>query len=157
MDYKKLYEDEKKKNENLFRIYKERANAERNLRPKKERFGYQLITSSEADWRYKDKDDVDMWGRPSLKTARVWITSLSSPYPAELSLEVIEEKLQDDLVLLIPKLGLDGFSSSYEEAGAGDYFKILLTRDFKIGLWVVRIWSVEAINPDRELLPAQEK
>lgn len=153
MDYKELYEEEKRKNETLFRIYKERANAERDLRPKKDRFGYQLITSSETDWRYKDKDQVDMWGRPTLQTVRVWVTSLSSPYPADLPLDTIEGRLGVDMGRLAPMLGLGGYSPDYESAGAGDYFKVLLTRDFKIGLWVVRIWSVDAITPDRELLP----
>ena len=41
-------------NANLLRITKERANAERDLKPKKEHTGYVVLTSAEKESRYKD-------------------------------------------------------------------------------------------------------
>ena len=40
-------------NENLLRISKERANADRNLKPKKEHTGYVVVSSTEKEYRYK--------------------------------------------------------------------------------------------------------
>ncbi len=41
-------------NENLLRIARERANADRKLKPKKEHSGYVVVVSSEKIYRYKD-------------------------------------------------------------------------------------------------------
>ena len=40
-------------NKNLLRIARERANADRKLRPKKTHTGYVVLTSSEKEYRYK--------------------------------------------------------------------------------------------------------
>lgn len=60
-------------NENLLRIARERANADRKLRPKKEHTGYVVVSSTEKDWRYRN--DRDKW-----ETTRLWETVLQSPY-----------------------------------------------------------------------------
>ena len=60
-------------NENLLRIAKERANADRKLKPKREHSGYVVISSTERDHSYKDN-----YGKP--KTVRIWETVLQSPY-----------------------------------------------------------------------------
>ena len=40
-------------NENLLRIARERANADRKLKPKKEHTGYVVVSSTEKEYRYK--------------------------------------------------------------------------------------------------------
>ena len=57
-------------NANLLRITKERANAERGLKPKKEHNGYVVLTSVEKESRYKDS-----FGHP--RTITLWETSTS--------------------------------------------------------------------------------
>ena len=41
-------------NANLLRISRERANADRKLKPKKEHTGYVVVVSEETDHQYKD-------------------------------------------------------------------------------------------------------
>lgn len=65
--------DQRALNANLLRISRERANADRGLRPKKVHTGYVVVMSSEKEIRYKT-------GRNKLLTAKVWETVLQSPY-----------------------------------------------------------------------------
>ncbi len=69
-------------NENLLRIAKERANADRNLRPKKDHTGYVVLSSTEKEYRYRD--------RGSWKTVRLWETVLETPY----SVDFLEEQVK---------------------------------------------------------------
>ena len=46
-------------NENLLRIARERANADRKLKPKKEHSGYVVVVSSEKIYRYKNGRYLD--------------------------------------------------------------------------------------------------
>ena len=61
-------------NANLLRITKERANAERGLKPKKEHNGYVVLTSVEKESRYKDS-----YGHP--RTITLWETAMETPIP----------------------------------------------------------------------------
>lgn len=67
-------------NKNLLRIAKERANADRKLRPKREHTGYVVISSTERDLSYKD-------GYGKTKTVRIWETVLQSPYRIDFTVE----------------------------------------------------------------------
>ena len=68
--------DQRALNANLLRISRERANADRGLRPKKIHTGYVVVMSSEKEIRYKT-------GRNKLLTAKVWETVLQSPYSVD--------------------------------------------------------------------------
>lgn len=59
-------------NQNLLRINKEKSNAERKLRPKKEHTGYVVISSQEKEVRYK--------AGKRMQSLVVWETILQSPY-----------------------------------------------------------------------------
>ena len=63
-------------NANLLRITKERANAERGLKPKKEHNGYVVLTSVEKESRYKDS-----YGHP--QTITLWETAMETPYTVD--------------------------------------------------------------------------
>lgn len=60
-------------NVNLLRIARERANADRKLRPKKEHTGYVVVASMEKEHRYKGSDGY--W-----KHVVLWETILETPY-----------------------------------------------------------------------------
>ena len=60
-------------NANLLRIAKERANADRKLKPKKEHTGYVVVFSEEVDHQYKD-------GNRHVKRVLLWKTVIQSPY-----------------------------------------------------------------------------
>lgn len=67
-------------NKNLLRIARERANADRKLRPKKTHTGYVVLTSSEKEYRYKTM-------RKENAVAGLWETALQSPYSVDFTEE----------------------------------------------------------------------
>lgn len=77
-------------NQNLLRINKEKANADRNLRPKKEHTGYAVISSQEKEIRYKS-------GKKMLP-AVVWETVLQSPYSIEFPEEQARKQIYGELL-----------------------------------------------------------
>lgn len=99
-------------NKNLLRIAKERANADRKLRPKREHTGYVVISSTERDHSYKDD-----YGK--IKIVRVWETVLQSPYRIDFT---VEQARQETMELfsgdhwLIGEIGINGvYSKGYAE------------------------------------------
>ena len=77
-------------NENLLRISKERANADRNLPRKKDHTGYVVTYSAEKEYRYKI--DRRNWGRVML-----WETVLQSPYTADFTEQQARTQIWEDL------------------------------------------------------------
>ena len=75
-------------NANLLRITKERANAERDLKPKKEHTGYVVLTSVEKESRYKDS-----YGHP--RTITLWETAMETPYTVDFEAEQVRSLLQE--------------------------------------------------------------
>ena len=75
-------------NANLLRITKERANAERGLKPKKEHTGYVVLTSAEKESRYKDS-----YGHP--RTITLWETAMETPYTVDFEAEQVRSLLQE--------------------------------------------------------------
>ena len=95
--------DQRALNANLLRISRERANADRGLRPKKVHTGYVVVTSSEKEIRYRG-------GRNKLLTAKVWETVLQSPYSVDLTesqaRQLIEENLLTEKNGLLADVGI---------------------------------------------------
>lgn len=96
-------------NANLLRISRERANAERKLKPKKEHTGFVVVTSGEKEHRYKD-------GNRHLRTVLLRETVLQSPYSvdfteAQARKEIFEDLFQGDEsgCSLIERMGIDAF------------------------------------------------
>lgn len=77
-------------NANLLRIARERANADRKLRPKKEHTGYFVVFTGEKEYRYKK--DRRQWGRVML-----WKTILQSPYSVDFTEEQARKQIREDL------------------------------------------------------------
>lgn len=104
-------------NENLLRIARERANADRKLKPKKGHTGYVVVSSTEKEYRYK----VD---RRNWNTVMLWETVLQSPY----SIDFTEEQARTQMKELSGNDGKDiwlvsrlGISASYD----GEYEDML--------------------------------
>ena len=102
-------------NENLLRIARERANADRKLKPKKEHSVYVVVVSSEKIYRYKD-------GR-RLGSAKLWETVIQSPYSIEFSAKqvkklIIQEFFPEEGKWEAARLGIDRWYS-------GDYGDLL--------------------------------
>lgn len=75
-------------NANLLRISRERANADRGLRPKKKHTGYAVLASAEKSLRYKTDRGV--------AETLVWETTLQTPHSVELQ--------EDQVRLLLPEI-----------------------------------------------------
>ena len=95
--------DQRALNANLLRISRERANADRGLRPKKVHTGYVVVTSSEKEIRYRG-------GRNKLLTEKVWETVLQSPYSVDFTesqaRQLIEENLLTEKNGLLADVGI---------------------------------------------------
>lgn len=82
-------EYQKKLNNALLRAARERANVDRNLRPKRERFGYLIMSSREIEQTYKE-------GR-STKKVNLWETVIQTPYAVDLAANIAKEQAFRDL------------------------------------------------------------
>ncbi len=133
-------------NENLLRISKERANADRKLKPKKEHTGYAVVLSSEKEYKYKV--DRRNWGSVTL-----WETILQSPYSVDFTEEQAREQIQQELFRSgdggswqIGRIGIqydyDGkFEAMIEDKGWRSWpkYNVLLTKklraNYRAGYW----------------------
>ena len=100
-------------NADLLRISRERANADRSLKPKKDRCGYVVMNSEEREISFKD-------GSRHLRKAKLWETTLQTPYSVQLSEAVVRKQIEEDLFpknggWLVARIGIMGrFNGSYE-------------------------------------------
>lgn len=136
-------------NVNLLRIAKERANADRKLKPKKEHTGYYVVVSEETEHQYKD-------GNRHLKRVVLWKTVIQSPYVVDFPVSQARKQIQDELILadedghrLIDRLGINGvynkgYGSMIEDrvwCAEPEKFNIMLKpkfrANFRVGYWEV--------------------
>ena len=98
-------------NKNLLRISKERANAERKLKPKKGHTGYVVLGSKEKEYRYK----VD---RRNWDAVMLWETTVQSPYTIDFTEEQAREQTREltDMGGLISRMGIEeSFPGKYDD------------------------------------------
>jgi len=94
-------------NANLLRIAKERANADRKLKPKKEHTGYAVVSSMEKEHRYRDGDM--RW-----RMVMLWETVLETPYTVDYEVDEVRRLTQElfqegeDGTWLIQRIGING-------------------------------------------------
>lgn len=131
-------------NANLLRISKERANAARKLKPKKEHSGYVVISSTEKDHFYKHG--------ANRKKAILWETVLQTPF----SIDFTEEQARTETEALfqkdesgawpIGKIGIngqypDGYGEMTKDRNAAEWEKYnvmvenKLRANFRFGYW----------------------
>lgn len=106
-------------NENLLRIARERANADRKLKPKKEHSGYVVVVSSEKIYRYKH-------GR-RLESVKLWETVIQSPYSIEFPAKQAKKLILQEF---FPEIGeWEAARLGIERWVAGDYEDFLIAAD----------------------------
>ena len=106
-------------NENLLRIARERANADRKLKPKKEHTGYVVVVSSEKIYRYKS-------GR-RLESVKLWETVIQSPYSIEFPAKQAKKLILQEF---FPETGeWEAARLGIERWVAGDYEDFLSAAD----------------------------
>lgn len=139
---------------NLLRMSKERANADRNLRPKKWHTGYPVIRSTQKN----------------IKNEIVWETLIQTHYHFDLAAEAADEEIQRDLFIekgLIYNLGItDRYEGPYESMKTemrrkgkkvdelNVAFSCRLERDFQGKYWKVWVMHTKPLGeiPDDMML-----
>ena len=150
-------------NKNLLRIARERANADRKLRPKKTHTGYVVLASSEKEYRYKAM-------RKETSVAMLWETVLQSPYSVDFT-EEQARALTEELVrpneseaALVGRISIDiYYNGSYEdmlheqrrsgrqEESRNIMLKPKLRANYKTGYWEVIFLHTKPLG----LVPAE--
>ena len=159
-------------NANLLRVSRERANADRNLKPKKERCGYVVVNSEEKEIGFKTGDK-------RLHKVMLWETTIQSPYSVQMTEEVVRKQITDDLfpsgeVWIVGRIGITGkFNGSYEKflewkrKNPEDSFydgNVVITRQqrlkrrFRLEYWEVAIVHTKPLSDvPGDLLPFERK
>lgn len=121
-------------NENLLRIARERANADRKLKRKKEHTGYVVVSSTEKPYRYKV--DQRRW-----KVAMLWETVLETPYSIDFTEEQAREQTKEltgnegKSVWLVDMLGINAsYSGEYENMLAEKEWSLQQKKEWNIML-----------------------
>lgn len=150
-------------NQNFKRISRERANADRGIKPKKERSGYAVLSSRQKKYRYKKNRD-------DMVEVYLWETVIQTPYVVSFTAEQAMTETQELFAMdengewLIGKLGIRGeYNGNYEEMLADrqcatwkDY-NIIVEKTFnanaKAGYWEIIITHTKPLdNIGTELL-----
>ena len=150
-------------NQNFKRISRERANADRGIKPKKERSGYVVLSSRQKKYRYKKNRDT-------MVEVYLWETVIQTPYVVSFTAEQAMTETRDLFARdengewLIGKLGIRGeYNGKYEEMLADrrcatwkDY-NIIVEKTFnanaKAGYWEIIITHTKPLdNIGTELL-----
>ena len=140
-------------NENLLRINRERANAARKIKPKKEHSGYLITYSKEHEYKYRiDKKNWD--------SVMLWQTILESPYGVNFTDEQARKQIYEELFKnhLTGKIGIVGYwniayedmidNESYkrEHYGKNIAVKYQLQANYKTGWWEIIILHTNPLS-----------
>ena len=129
-------------NEDLLRISKERANADRNLRPKKQHTGYVVLASAEKERRYEVPNKLKM------EHAMLWETVIQTPFSVDFTEEQVRQQTgTEEALLLLQRIGITAdHSADCEKNGMNEVLKgpgktgnVILSRflraNFRAGYW----------------------
>lgn len=160
-------------NANLLRVSRERANADRNLKPKKERCGYVVVNSEEKETGFRA-------GGKRLHKVMLWETTIQTPYSVQMAEAVVRKQIEEDLfpagkkAMIVGRIGITGkFNGSYEKFLEGktqnpeDSFyngnvvisrQQRLKRRFRLEYWEVAIVHTKPLGDiPEDLLPFEKK
>lgn len=151
-------------NQNLLRIAKERANADRGLTPKREHSGFVILSSQEKELTYTQSG--------MRKTAEGWETTIQTWFSVDFTAEQVSEEVDrllfDEDEWLIGKIGidslyLDGYEKLLVDRESAGYLdgncvvKIKHRANFRTGYWeVVLVHTKQLGVVPPELRPAKK-
>ena len=150
-------------NQDFKRIARERANADRGIKPKKERSGYVVLSSRQKKYKYKEN-------RHDMAEVYLWETVIQTPYVVSFTAEQAMTETQELFAKdeqgqwLIGRLGIAGeYVGKYEDmlddprcATWTDYNIIvekIFNANVKVGYWEIFITHTKPLdNIGTELL-----
>ena len=140
-------------NEDLLRMSRERANADRNLRPKKQHTGYVVLASAEKERRYEVPNEQKM------KRATLWETVIQTPYSVDFTEEQVRQQTgTEETLLLLQRIGITAdHSVDCEKKGMHEVLKghgktdnVILSRflraNFRAGYWELTILHTKPLG-----------
>lgn len=161
-------------NGNLKRIAKERANADRGIKPKKEHDGYLVLSSrqwvehydhelTEEEYNAKPEEFRSRYRFPYTEhlTADVWKSVIQTPYEASLPLNQIRSLVEDydlwDAGILrdigCPKMNANDINGHYQTFGTNDegyenngMYKWKFVANYKSGFWELEIYTTKSLQ-----------
>ena len=121
-------------NENLLRISKERANADRKLKPKKEHSGYIVVSSQEKEIKYSKS-----------KKTIIWETCIQTPYSVEFNESNVRTQINEKELWMLKSIGINcihycdyeriNMMSEEEKQTLNIVFSLKLRANYKAGYW----------------------
>ena len=140
-------------NENLLRINRERANADRKLKPKKIHTGYVVVNSKEYEYKYRED-------KRTLTSVMLWQTILESPYKVKFSVEQARKQMYEELFKnhIIGNIGVHGYwDIDYEDMIENELYKTeyidkniavkyQLQANYKTGFWEIIILHTKPLE-----------
>ena len=143
-------------NLNFKRIARERANADRGIKPKKERSGYVVLSSRQKKYRYKEN-------RNDWEEVYLWETVIQTPYVVDFTAEQAMTETQELFARdeqgywLIGRLGIAGeYGGKYEDmlddprCVTWKEYNIIVEKIFnanvKVGYWEIIITHTKSLD-----------
>lgn len=152
-------EYQRKLNENLLRISKEQANADRKLKPKKGHTGYVVFSSAKKDYRFRVK------GRRDMETVTIWETVMQTPFTVDFTSEQAEQQTSEDIRRvwdengsLLARIGITYvYGKRYEEMAGEDWFageqdadnimlNTSLKANYRTGYWELTVYHTRPLG-----------
>lgn len=177
---------EKNLHRNMMRIMKERANQKRGISPKKEHDGYVVLESrqwtqkyTEDIWdsvihqsEYEDKRSVAVkngYLQIEHKEAKVWKSTLQTPYDASLPLTQVRDRIEVDFRNVLYSIGCAKWLTSEYNGLFYDFgknedgydingmYKWNYKANYKMGLWEVEIYTTKSLRVPDYRRPVSKK
>ncbi len=161
-DYKQELKRLKSLNGNLLRISRERANQERNLRPKKAHKGFVVLNRQSLYYKlYSNVKQIPKSNQPNYIEFSCFKIKIQTPFNASISFDLIEDEIIDAFSYFMKDLKIDNwynynyiinqpiskikdiiFNSEYDNF----IFKYSYTANSKSNLWKMDIFTKNDIN-----------
>ncbi len=145
-------EEERMLNAGLKRIMRERSNAARDIKPKKEHDGYIVLRSEQ----YLERSDDAAFA--------AWRTALQTPYPAELDFRSACLAVETDLFarniaeeLGCEKLDLDCDTDELSGSESNTLYRILYKADIRSGFWEATVFTTGPLYISKDRFPRSSR
>ena len=159
-DVRRECEHQRDLNENLLRISRERANADRKIKPKKENTGYAVLRTEEREISCRRSNG-------DLEQAVLWETTLQTPFASNLPETHLRGLIEEifstggEVRHPLPNIGFDGWTEeNFKKTIANSIWKkensdrnvvvrIRRRADFKKGYWEIMLLHTKPLRMDQ--------
>lgn len=146
-----------KLNSNLLRISRERANAKRGLKPKKQHNGYIVLNNQQCEYTIRQ---IGAYRKVKIIHVLCWKVQLQTPYDSSLPFDAIRNQISNDFHNFIFKdLKISKCLTNTDdiedyllrETYTNNMFKASFKANFKSGFWELNFLTKECIDIPEEM------